>query len=45
MNRLKVHHSNVDAVVGKYADKMKNIDGDRAKTEVFAEICGIIDEM
>jgi hypothetical protein len=24
---------------------MKNIDGDRAKTEVFAEICGIIDEM
>ena len=45
MNRLKVHHSNVEAVVGKYADKMKTIDGDRAKTEVFAEICGIIDEM
>ena len=45
LNRLKVHHSNVEAVVGKYADKMKTIDGDRAKTEVFAEICGIIDEM
>jgi len=44
-NRLQVHHSNVEAVVGKYADKMKKLDGDRSKTEVFADICGIIDAM
>ena len=44
-NRLKVHHSNVEAVVGKYESKLKNIDGDRAKTEVFDEIAGIIEEM
>jgi adenylate kinase len=40
-----VHHSNVDAVMGKYADVMKEIDGNRAKTEVYAEIEGIIDAM
>ena len=44
-NRLKVHHSNVDAVMGKYADVMKEIDGNRSKAEVYAEIEGIIDAM
>ena len=39
-----VHHSNVDAVMGKYADVMKEIDGNRAKTEVYAEIEGIIEQ-
>ena len=38
LNRLKVHHSNVEAVVGKYADKMKTIDGDRAKTGVRGDL-------
>ena len=45
LNRLKVHHSNVNAVVGKYSDKLRNLNGDRAKGEVFDEICGIIDSM
>lgn len=45
MNRLKVHHSNVEAVVGKYEGKIKEIDGNRSKADVFADICGVIDEM
>ena len=45
MNRLKVHHSNVEAVVGKYEGKINEIDGNRAKTDVFSDICGVIDEM
>ena len=45
MNRLKVHHSNVEAVVGKYEGKINEIDGDRSKADVFADICGVIDEM
>lgn len=44
-NRLQVHHSNVEAVVGKYQDKLKEIDGNRSKQEVFDDICGVIDEM
>ena len=44
-NRLQVHHSNVEAVVGKYEDKLKEIDGNRSKQEVFDDICGVIDEM
>jgi len=28
-NRLAVHHKNVDAVVGKYERRMKNVDGNR----------------
>jgi len=44
-NRLAVHHSNVEAVVGRYEGKIREIDGDRAKTEVFAEIASILDEM
>ena len=44
MNRLKVHHSNVEAVVGKYEGKIKEIDGNRSKADVFADICGVIDE-
>ncbi|MDA9098970.1 nucleoside monophosphate kinase [bacterium] len=44
-NRLAVHASNVEAVVGKYTGKVKNLNGDRAKTEVFDDVCGIIDAM
>lgn len=42
-NRLNVYHSNVNAVKDRYADKIKEIDGNRSKEEVYAEIEGIID--
>jgi adenylate kinase len=35
----------VEAVVGKYEGKINEIDGNRAKTDVFSDICGVIDEM
>ena len=44
-NRLAVHHRNVDAVVGKYEKIMKTVDGNRAKTDVFADIERIIKAM
>ncbi|CEG01313.1 Adenylate kinase [Ostreococcus tauri] len=44
-NRLAVHHRNVDAVVGKYANIMKNVDGNRAKQDVFKDIERLIKAM
>ena len=44
-NRLAVHHKNVDAVVGKYESIMKNVDGNRAKQDVFKDIERLIKAM
>lgn len=44
-NRLAVHHRNVDAVVGKYEKIIQNIDGNRAKGEVFKDIERLIKAM
>ena len=44
-NRLKVHHANVNAVLSKYKNIMKTIDGNRQKTTVFKEIEGLINSM
>ena len=44
-NRLKVHHANVNAVLSKYKNIMKTIDGNRQKTTVFKEIEGLIKSM
>lgn len=44
-NRLAVHHRNVDAVVGKYSNIIKNIDGNRAKGDVFNDIERLIKAM
>jgi adenylate kinase len=42
---LAVHHRNVDAVVGKYSNIIKNIDGNRAKGDVFNDIERLIKAM
>jgi len=42
-NRLAQHAANVEAVLGSYPDMCVNIDGNRDKMDVFADVCKAIE--